>query len=100
MQRDTIQSECGKLGIVFTLRNLQDIDSEAISKLFYWDIDSFSIQNLPKNAYNLIGEYKISFSIWLIDHPNISLSDSSQEFTVKVIDPCADEYSDKRPNFW
>ena len=46
---------------------------------------------------NLIGQYRVAFTIWLKDHPNVTLYDSSQEFTVTVIDPCAPDYAGKRP---
>ena len=61
VQRNTHKSECGDMAITFTIQDTYLYDPKAFDELFVFRLDSFIIKKLPRNAYYLIGEYKISY---------------------------------------
>ena len=49
------------MAIFFTIQDAYLYDPKDLDELFVFGLDSFTIKKLPKNAYYLIGEYKISY---------------------------------------
>ena len=80
-------SSCGDFGIEFKSNAGEELDNILFFSWNQGQSASFEVkENLEET---LVGEYDISYKVFLVDYPD-RFVDSRESFKLKVIDPCVE----------